>query len=376
MKAENFTENLIIGAGLAGLAMAARLSWHKMPYQILEKSDQVAHSWEKHYDSLSMQTSKLYSALPHFAFPLHYPKYVPKNLLLEYCKNYAKEFAMPIVFGTEINNIKQLTDKNWQVVSKNKQEYLCKNLIVATGNCQIPSMPDIEGLKKYRQPLIHSQEYKNAENCDGKKVLVVGFGTSANEIAYELHKNGAFVSMSVQNSQHILYKDSFGFSSHEYMVWLYKMNLPSAMTDYFSMLYQRNTVGDAANVGINSPNDSLSVQLKKGIEPTVDVGTLDLIRKKIIRILPAIKKIHPKDIEFENKNKESFDKIIFATGYQTLVSKLFLQMKEIFNEKGRPEKLFFNDYQGLYFLGFRHHLAGTIYGINEDSAKILRQILG
>ena len=72
-------QNLIIGAGPAGLAVAGRLSKLNIPYEIIEMTDNVASTWRNHYDRLHLHTAKDLSHLPHLKFPKEYPIYVSKN---------------------------------------------------------------------------------------------------------------------------------------------------------------------------------------------------------------------------------------------------------------------------------------------------------
>ena len=68
------TENLIIGAGPAGLAMAGRLRKQGQEFIVLEQSQQVAHSWQNHYDRLHLHTVSDYSHLHHLPFPADFPQ--------------------------------------------------------------------------------------------------------------------------------------------------------------------------------------------------------------------------------------------------------------------------------------------------------------
>lgn len=70
-----------------------------------------------------------------------------------------------------------------------RKEYLDRFLVVATGENGEKCMPDISGLEGFAGTVIHSIDYKSGKEFEGKKVLVVGCGNSAMEIALDLVNN-------------------------------------------------------------------------------------------------------------------------------------------------------------------------------------------
>ncbi|HZB95611.1 MAG TPA: NAD(P)-binding domain-containing protein, partial [Herpetosiphonaceae bacterium] len=69
------TAVIIVGAGPAGLAVAACLRRAHIPFVVLERGDRIAMVWRRHYDRLHLHTAKAFSGLPYFPFPRHYPRY-------------------------------------------------------------------------------------------------------------------------------------------------------------------------------------------------------------------------------------------------------------------------------------------------------------
>ena len=84
------TEVLIIGAGPAGLAVAASLQQRSIPFLLLEEADQVGVSWRRHYQRLHLHTDKRHSELPFFPYPKEYPRYPSRVQVVEYLEAYAR----------------------------------------------------------------------------------------------------------------------------------------------------------------------------------------------------------------------------------------------------------------------------------------------
>ena len=93
------TDVVVVGAGPAGLAVAACLGKVGLDFIILERNLQIASSWRRHYERLHLHTIKQLSSLPYFPYPKDYPRYVPRNLLIEHLDRYAAHFDLRPRFG-------------------------------------------------------------------------------------------------------------------------------------------------------------------------------------------------------------------------------------------------------------------------------------
>ena len=74
-----------------------------------------------------------------------------------------------------------------QVLSAKRFDYV----IVATGHFSVPNMPYFPGIEQFPGLVIHSHDFRNASHFKGKRVLVVGSGFSAEDIALQCLKYGA-----------------------------------------------------------------------------------------------------------------------------------------------------------------------------------------
>ena len=83
---------------------------------------------------------------------------------------------------------------------RNEVEYICRWLVVATGENAECVKPEINGLREFKGEMIHACDYKSGENYRGKKVLVVGCGNPGMELSLDLFNHEAPPSMVVRNS--------------------------------------------------------------------------------------------------------------------------------------------------------------------------------
>lgn len=179
-----------MGDGPSGLAVAACLS----------KKGCIASLWRlRSYDSLTLHLPKNFCQLPHMPFPKEYPVYPTKQQFITYLDSYAKHFFIHPLFGHEVNSAEYNAVKRfWRVVA-NGSEYLCRWLIIATGDTAAPAVPDIDGLMVFGEKVIHSSDYKNGAEFRGRKVLFVGCGNSGMEINLNLCLSCALVLLVVRH---------------------------------------------------------------------------------------------------------------------------------------------------------------------------------
>ena len=92
-------EVLIIGAGPAGLAVAASLLRKGRRPLVIEKATQLGASWRNHYERLHLHTAKGLSGLPGLGFPREAPQYPSREQVITYLENYAHHFSLQPRFG-------------------------------------------------------------------------------------------------------------------------------------------------------------------------------------------------------------------------------------------------------------------------------------
>ena len=368
------TENLIIGAGPAGLAMAGRFSHHQIPYILIEQSDTTVNAWRNHYDRVHLHTIKRFSYLPYREFPEEYPLYVPREKLVEYYDNYCKDFEIQPVTNQEAISVKK-TGKGWETQTKDGNIYLSQNVIVCTGYNRVVNVPVWPGMENFQGIIWHSREYRNGSPFKGKKVLVVGMGNTGAELAIDLHEHGAIPFLSVRGPVNITLRDLNGRPTQLTAIQLQK--LPTWMGDWIGKQLSRLAVGNLEKYGIPQSTMAPAKQLRLyGKTPVIDVGTIKLIKEGKVKVLPVIQSFTQTGIIFTDNREESFDAVILATGYHPKVEEFIEDTTGIFNELGLPGDVSFEQHPGLYFLGFDAYTSGILNSIHRNSEVIVNKILG
>ncbi|KAJ0503440.1 putative indole-3-pyruvate monooxygenase [Helianthus annuus] len=205
---------IIVGAGPSGLAVAACLKDQGVPSVVIERSNCIASLWQlKTYDRLRLHLPKKFCELPLMPFPEDYPTYPNKHQFVEYLEAYAKRFGINPVLNSRVERAEYDESvgmwRVWSVGMKGEVvEYVCRWLVVATGENAEEVVPEIEGMVEFGGEVKHTSEYKNGSVYKGKKVLVVGCGNSGMEVCLDLCNHNAKPSLVVRDAVSILFPSS------------------------------------------------------------------------------------------------------------------------------------------------------------------------
>src|SRR3954452_24538194 len=92
----------VLGAGAAGLAVAARLKTGGVDAVVLERGPGVATSWRGRYDPVRLHTIRQLSGLPGWAIQREYGRWVRRDDLVRYLEAYAERFGLDVRTGTTV----------------------------------------------------------------------------------------------------------------------------------------------------------------------------------------------------------------------------------------------------------------------------------
>ena len=367
------TDSLIIGASISGLASAASLQEKKIGFIIIEKESQVATPWRNHYDRLHLHTSKRFSNLPYKKFGRNIPRYPNRQQVIDYLEGYQKTFNINPIFNTEAISVRK--EGEFWITETTQEIYKSNYLIMATGAYGKPRPICFNGMKTFGGKIIHSYEYKSGKEFKGQKVLVVGFGNSACEIAIDLYEAASFPSMSVRSPVNVIPRDILGFPVQEISILLRR--LPPRVTDIISKPLINLYIGDITRLGLKKmPYGVLEEISRDGNAPVLDIGTIQHIRQGHIKILDDIDYIEGDTIHFKDGKKDDFDAIVACIGYFRDYAEIVKVDKRRFEDlqvSTVKQKYFGKD--GLYFCGYWVSTTGQIREISLDAKRIAEDIL-
>jgi putative flavoprotein involved in K+ transport len=198
-------EVLIIGAGQAGLALGARLTQLDVSTLIVDRMERVGDNWRKRYHSLTLHNEICTNHLPYLSFPETWPVYIPKDMLANFMEFYAMSMELNVWTRTTFRGGDYDPEQKRWTVRVERADGSIRTLrpsqvVMAVGVSGIPSIPAIPGMETYTGDVVHSSRSTHDLDVAGKSVLVVGAGTSAHDIAQDMHLRGADVTMLQRSS--------------------------------------------------------------------------------------------------------------------------------------------------------------------------------
>ena len=363
---------LIVGASAAGLACAAQVKRRNIDCLILERESEVAGAWRRHYDRLHLHTNKSSSSLPFVPFAKEISKYPARLEVVTYMEKYCEELGINPIFNTNVTQIRR-ENSAW-ITTADKEVFQSKNIIICTGNTNIPRVYRKQGLESFPGKVMHSAEYKSGKEFKGKKVLVVGFGNSACEIAIDLHEQGVLPSMSVRSPVNVIPRDILGIPVLQ--IGIMQSSWPPRLADALNAPLVNLMIGNIERYGLKKhPKGPVQQIVEDHQIPLLDVGTMKLIREGEVRVFGDVEGINGSTIEFEDGSTDDFDAIVAAIGYDTGLENILDLTSERLSDLRNSitdQKYFGED--NVYFCGFYVSPAGMLREINIESGLIARSI--
>src|SRR6185437_813131 len=255
---EQHTPTLVIGAGPAGLAVSACLKERGAAFILLERAAEIGASWRRHYERLHLHTAARHSSLPGFGFPTGTPRYPSRDQMIGYLIEYARRFGIAPRLGEEVLSL-QARAGEWLAETRTGP-YRSQNVVVATGFNAVPWTPAWRGQERFKGPILHSLEYRHGEPFRVQRVLVVGFGNSAGEIAIDLHEHGAHPTMAVRGPVNIIPRDILGIPISSLAIVLSRV--PIRLADALAPRLSRITTGDIGRFGLTRASVSPMTQIR------------------------------------------------------------------------------------------------------------------
>lgn len=365
-----------MGAGPAGLAVAAELRQQGHQPVVLEQAVSVGSSWSGRWDGLRLHTMRSLSHLPGAPIPRRYGRWVSKDDFAAYLRDYADRFSISVELGVTVERIER-ADPGWQVLTSRAGKAHARHddaVVVATGYSRQPYVPDWPGRERFGRRLLHSTGYRSAGEFAGHRVLVVGAGNSAAEIAAELVEGGAQVQLSVRTPPNIVRRATLGVPSQ--LVGLALRRAPEAVLNPLSGLLRRVSVPDLTAHGLPAPADGFTQFLRTRTVPVLDHGFVEHVRGGRIGVVAAVVALTEDAVELADGSSVTVDSVVCCTGFTPALEPLVGRLG-VLGEDGLPLVHGGQTLPAaprLHFVGITVELSGLLHEIGREALEVARAL--
>jgi hypothetical protein len=358
----------LIGAGPVGLCVAKALHTHGIAYEQLEADSDVGGNWYHGvYPTAHIISSRKTTEYPDYPMPVYYPDFPSAQQMLDYLRDYADHFGLRehIRLDTKVLMALPLPDGRWELQLSTGERRVYKGLVVCNGHHWDKKFPSYPGI--FTGEILHSKDYKSPGQLAGKRVLVIGGGNSACDLASEAARVGAACSLSLRRGYWFLPKTILGKPSAELIlpwvpVWLQRVFLGIAL---------RMIVGRYSDYGLPNPEHKIFET-----HPTINSELLHYIRHGRIHPRPDVARYDGHVVHFVDGTSDEFDLIVCGTGFH--VSFPFLPEGLVQTRGGVAELyggMFLADCKNLYIVGTSQLRYGFGPVVTPGADLIARMIL-
>ncbi len=372
----------IIGAGSSGIVAAKILHERGLPFDCYEKGSGIGGNWRylndngmsSAYKSLHINTSRDRMAYADYPMPDHYPDFAHHAQVLDYFEDYVDHFGFrdTLTFRTEVLRVEPAGDGAYDVTVHDLDQDVTRTerygaVLVANGHHWDPNWPDFSGT--FDGPVMHSHHYKTPDQIKDKRVLIVGVGNSACDIACEAAYVARATMLSTRNGAHVVPK---------YMLGRPLDTFTTPLTSRLPFLLQRLLAqgllvlarGKQSRYGFPTPDYPFGSE-----HPTISSDLLDFVGHGKIDVRPNIERLLGDRVCFVDGSEAEVDLIVYATGYNVtfpFFDEDFLKAEEnvlpVYQHVVPPE------HPNLYFIGLVQPL-GAVMPLAEAQSHWVADLL-
>ena len=304
--------------------------------------------------------------LPGLAFPAGTPTFPSRGDFVAYLRRYADVFAVPVETGTAVTRVRP-SGGAWTVDTQSDSIH-ARAVVVATGIVANPFVPAIADRERFRGRVIHSVEYRRPDPFRGRRVLVVGAGNSAGEIAAELADAGTHVTVAVRSGADTVPREIAGVPIQYFSVAVAALpravrQLAAAAVGHISSM-----IRGASPIPGGRPAPCRSV-------PLVGFHLVDAVTSGRVSLRGGLAAFTAGGVRFSDGVQESFDVVILATGYRAALAMFGGDIR--LDECGfglRSDRVASADHPNLCFVGHNYDARGGLFNIARDAGNAARRI--
>ena len=373
----------LIGAGPSGLAGARNLQKLGIAFQGFEAYTDVGGLWNianprsTVYESAHLISSKRTTEFAEFPMADSVADYPSHRELCRYFADFADHFDLRrhFRFGVRVERVEPVRPEDpatpWRVTIRNKEGALesaeYKGVVIANGTLAEPNLPKFEG--QFAGELLHTSQYKSAEQFKGKRVLLIGAGNSGCDIAVDAVHYADSIDISVRRGYYFVPKYVFGKPADTLGG---KKPLPRWLKQKVDSVILKWFTGDPVRFGFPRPDYKMYES-----HPIVNSLILHHLGHGDIHVKPDIARFDGRTVHFKDGSQQDYDMVLLATGYNLHYP--FIDKAHL-NWEGMAPKLYMNilapRYQRLAVLGMVEASGLGWQGRYEQAELVARYFKG
>ncbi|MCO1579748.1 NAD(P)-binding domain-containing protein [Crossiella sp. SN42] len=377
----------VIGAGSSGIAAAQVLQARGIEFTCFETGSRVGGNWRydndngmsSAYRSLHINTSRQQMEYASFPMPATLPDYPSHTQIAAYFDSFVEHFGLHrhIRFQAEVTNVHPDPDGGYRVTTRStvdgsEQTESFRAVLVANGHHWDPRWPEpaFPGADTFPGTQLHAHHYRTPDILAGKRVLVLGFGNSACDIAVESSRIADRTLLAFRRGEYVLPKYFFGRPTDTLSSPFLTRTLPMFARRLLLSAFLRLKIGKMSDYGLPDPQHKLFAA-----HPTVSEDLLSRLGHGDIQIRPNIARFEGDTVHFTDDTSEPVDLVIYCTGYRITFPFLGEDIiKPADNHIDLYRRIASVDHPGLYFIGLIQPL-GAVMPLAEAQASWIADLL-
>ncbi|MGP3916957.1 flavin-containing monooxygenase [Nonomuraea sp. 10N515B] len=341
-------DTIVIGAGQSGLAAALALRELGRTPVILEASDQPTGSWAHYYDSLALFSPARYSTMPGLDFPGDPDHYPHRDEVVAYLRRYADTLDVEIRTGTRVSAVEADGSGGFLVHPSSGDTLQTMGVVAASGSFGNPYVPDLAGQDGFTGQALHVADYRNPKHYAGQRVVVVGGGNSAIQVAYEL---AAVATVTIASRQPIQFMPQI-VGGKDVHYWHTTTGFDTLPLEWLARIATGTLVMDTGDYAVS-----------------LESGRMD--RR------PMFTGFDGHRVIWADGEREHVDTVVYATGYRPHLD--YLQPLGALDDAGLPLHVggISTTHLGLGYVGLefqRSFASNTLRGVHRDAAHVAAPI--
>ena len=356
-----------------------------IPFDCFEKGSQVGGNWRfendnemsSAYRSLHINTSRGLMAYKTYPMPEDYPDYPNHFQIAAYFDDYVDHFGLRerIRFRTEVKSVVPV-DGEWEVTVEGAdgkgETHRYRAVLVANGHHWDPRWPEpaFPGSEQFEGEQIHVHHYREAEVLRDKRVLVLGIGNSATDIAVEASRIAKKTFLAMRRGAYIMPKYLNGKPTDEAASKLLTL-MPLPVQRFVLGRMLGLTAGDMTAYGLPKPDHKLLEA-----HPTVSAELLSRLGHGDIQVKPNLDRFTGgRTVRFVDGSEEEIDLVVYCTGYK-ITFPFFDESLISAAENRLPlyRRVASVEHPNVYFIGLIQPL-GAIMPLAEAQAEWVADLL-